>query len=400
MQWCWQVIVLAAALAASDAWPAAANPASDPLRARATEQLYNLDDEQALSTWRQAVTTDPQDGAAWRGLASAIIARISMLRGTMTVDSYLGRVASRDVALQPPPAELAREFDAAIAKAIALGRQQVAAHPGSAQAQYELGSALGIRASYMATVDGSTLSAFRAAREAYDAHEKVLTLDPKRADAGLIVGTYRYIVAALSMPMRWVAYMAGFGGGRERGVRLVEGAANYAGENQSDARIALLLLYNREGRYDDALRQIEVLRQRFPRNRLLLLESGSTLLRAKRAADADRVLSDGIAILASDTRPRMFGEEALWYYRRGEARAALGRTSEAQADLNRSLAANGRKWVEGRAHYELGRLALQTSNASAAREHLQAAARLGDSDRDGAAAERARELLKQGAPTR
>ena len=91
----------------------------------------------------------------------------------------------------------------------------------------------------------------------------------------------------------------------------------------------------------------------------------------------------------------MFGEDALWFYRRGAARAALGRPADAREDLNRALASNGRKWVEGRAHLELGRIALTESNTSAAREHLQLAITLGDSDSDGASADRARALLKE-----
>ena len=176
---------------------------------------------------------------------------------------------------------------------------------------------------------------------------------------------------------------------------MVESAAASAGETQTDARIALLLLYNREERYDDALVQLEKLRQQYPRNRLFWLETGSTLLRAKRPAEAERFLNDGIEMTARDPRPRMFGEDALWFYRRGAARAALGRTADARADLNRALASNGRKWVEGRAHLELGRIALTESNTSAAREHLQLAIALGDSDSDGASADRARALLKE-----
>jgi hypothetical protein len=34
---------------------------------------------------------------------------------------------------------------------------------------------------------------------------------------------------------------------------LIEDAAAYGGENQTDARFALMLLYNREKRYDEAL---------------------------------------------------------------------------------------------------------------------------------------------------
>lgn len=380
--------------------PLAANPASATLRAKAIQEVYNLDDMRAMATWREATTADPQDAAAWRGLAGAIMAHIGMLRGTMTVDSYLGRVATRDVALPPPPPELAREFNAAITTATSLARQRAAAHPKDAQAHYELGAALGLRASYIATVDGGMLAGFRAAREAFGEHERVLELSASRADAGLVVGTYRYLVSALSMPMRMVAYVAGFGGGKEKGLSLVEGAAAYPGDNQADAEVALLLLYNREKRYDAALTLLTGMRTRYPRNRLLWLETGSTLLRAERPAEAERMLDEGIALTTRDVRPHMLGEDALWYYRRGSARAALGRRADARADLERALASNGRKWVQGRVHFELARLDLLDANRPRARAHLETAARLGDSDRDEGSAEKARALLREPAFSR
>ena len=193
----------------------------------------------------------------------------------------------------------------------------------------------------------------------------MLALDPRRKDAGLTVGTYRYIVSALALPVRWVAYMAGFGGGKERGLRMVEEAAAYPGDNQTDARFALILIYNRERRYDDALKQLAVLRQQFPRNRLVWLESGATSLRAGRAADAERFLSEGLARFADDDRPRMFGEDALWLYKRGAARAALGRGAEAEQDLRKAVTLEGRPWVHGRAHLELGKLLLKAGNRAA-----------------------------------
>src|SRR6185295_12467984 len=187
-------------------------------------------------------------------------------------------------------------------------------------------------------------------------------LAPQRKDAGLIVGTYRYIVATLALPLRWVAYMAGFGGNRERGMRLIEEAAAYGGENQADARFALILLLKRE---------------EFPRNRLVWLESGSTSLRAGRPADAERFLSEGFTRFAGDPRPRMFGEDALWHYKRGAARAGIGRAADAEADLRQALRLVGRNWVYARTHLELGKLALKAGNPEAARVELSAAATLG-----------------------
>jgi tetratricopeptide (TPR) repeat protein len=293
----------------------------------------------------------------------------------------------------PPPPEAAAAFNEALDHALAIARAQIEANPKNVDARYQLGAAIGLRASYIATVDNSTLGAFRAAREAYDEHERVLLLDASRKDAGLIVGTYRYIVSTLALPLRWVAYVAGFGGGKERGIRLIEDAAAYGGDNQEDARFALVLLYNREGRYDDALKLLQLLREKYTGNRLVWLESGSTALRAGRAADAERFISDGLTRFAGDTRPRMFGEDALWYYKRGTARARLGRPAEASRDLTKALAVEGRGWVHGRAHLELGKIELALGHRPAARRHFESAIALCDGDNDSGSAEEARRLL-------
>ena len=80
------------------------------------------------------------------------------------------------------------------------------------------GAGLGYLASYIGTIDGKVFGAMKAARRAYSEHEKVLEIDPKRHDAGLVVGTYRYVVATLPLPVRLMAYLVGFGGGTNVGL--------------------------------------------------------------------------------------------------------------------------------------------------------------------------------------
>jgi tetratricopeptide (TPR) repeat protein len=383
-----------AALLAGLAEPAQANRESAALRAKAAAQTYNLDRDLALETFRRAVAADPQDAAAYRGVATTLWLSVTFRRGNMTVDDYLGRDTRPSPTMAPPPADTAAAFHEAIDRAVALARARIAANPRDADAHYQLGAAIGLRASYTASVDGRVMGAFRAAREAYDEHERVLELDGRRKDAGLIVGTYRYIVSALALPMRLVAYVVGFGGGRERGLHLIEEAAAYPGDNQEDARFALVLLYNREKRYDDALKMLALLRERYPGNRLAWLEAGSTYLRAGRPAEAERILSDGITRFASDTRQRMFGEDALWLYKRGTARAALGKTADAEADLRRALGVEGRNWVHGRTHLELGKLALKSGTRAAAHDAFQRAIPLCQGDNDPTPADEARRLLK------
>jgi tetratricopeptide (TPR) repeat protein len=385
--------VAAAAVIALTSAPAFANGESKALIAKAAFDIYSLDRDSAIVAYRQAVVADPDDAAAFRGLASALWLSITFRRCNMTVDDYIGKLTRSDLKLPPPPAEVAAAFRDAVDQALALGRKHVAAKPTDPEAHFQLGSAIGLRASYVVTVDGSILGGVRAARGAYDEHEKVLELDPKRADAGLIVGTYRYLVSAMALPMRWVAYMAGFGGGKEKGMQLIRGASEYPGENQTDARLALLLVYNREGRYDDALAELAKLRELYPRNRIFWLETGATNLRAGRAAEAERFLNDGIARLNADDRQRMFGEPALWYYKRGAARVALGHTAEAAADLKIALASEGRPWVYGRTHLEMGKLALKSGGRADANSEFRQAIALCDSDNDALGADDARHLL-------
>ncbi len=72
----------------------------------------------------------------------------------------------------------------------------------------------------------------------------------------------------------------------------------------------LIVIYNREARYDDALRVIGELQRRYPRNRLLWLEAASTALRASRPADARRAIEEdgpgsrGIGGLAPSAKRR------------------------------------------------------------------------------------------------
>jgi tetratricopeptide (TPR) repeat protein len=196
----------------------------------------------------------------------------------------------------------------------------------------------------------------------------VLELDPSRKEAAMVVGTYRYVVSTLSMPLRMMAYVAGFGGGRDRGIQMIqETAATRDNESRTDAMFALVLLYNRERRYDDALRVLEELRRMYPRNRLAVLEAGSTALRAGRGAQAEALFTQGLTVVARETRPLMPGERALWHYKRGAARAMRGNLDGARADLNLAVDSTAQEWVRGRAHAELARLALRGGDRENAR---------------------------------
>jgi tetratricopeptide (TPR) repeat protein len=321
--------------------------------------------------------------------------RISFVRGTISVDELLGSGLPSRADVPPPPVALAQGFKTHAQRALQLTERAIKLRPKDAEAQYQYGASVGLLASYTATVDGRVMGAIGDARAAYNAHERVLQLDPARKDALLIVGTYRYIVSMLSLPSRWLAYLAGFGGGRETGLRMVEEAARYPGESQVEAKYALVLLYTREQRYGDAMRELADLRQMFPRNRLLWLESGSAALRAGRAAEARALLEEGAARLSRDPRPRAFGERSLWAARLGAAYLAARNLVRARSSFEEALAAPARDWVRARTHLALGQLNDVEGRRADATRQYELAIRFAQTGRDPTTRDQARRWLQR-----
>jgi tetratricopeptide (TPR) repeat protein len=371
------------------------NEKSRELAAAAFNAAYNLDHAEAMAFLDKAVAADPNDPGAHRAAAVIAWLRIGFLRGSITVDDYLGNVTKPNINMLPPPPDEARRFQRHATRALELAEAALRANPRDPEAHFQVGSIVGVQASYGATVEGRILASFRAASRAYDEHEIVLELDPTRKDAGLIVGTYRYIVSALSIPIRVMAYIVGFGGDKERGLRMVEEAAAYPGTTQTDAKFALILLYNREKNFDAAMRVVQGLQKQYPRNRQLWYEAGATLLRAGRYQQAEAMLDEGIRRRDADRRERMFGEDSLWHYKRGVARARLGRVEAAREDFLVPITREARDWVRGRAHAELGQLALKSGNREQARREYRLAIELATRGNDPIGRAEAEALLRQ-----
>ncbi len=374
---------------------AAANPRSEALRREGYDAAYSLDYDRAKDLFAQAITADPNDDGAYRGAASLCWLRVLFLRGTVLVEDYLGHLKSAsDVPMPAPPADLDTAFHQNIDRAIALAEKAVDKRYNDASSHSDLGAALGIHASYAGSVEGKVFGAMRLARRAFSESELALELDPHETQAGMVAGTYRYLVSTLPMAVRVMAYIVGFGGGKEEGLRLIEKAAAAPSEVQTDAKAALVLIYNRERRFDDAVNVLHSLERSYPQNRLFLLEEGSTLLRGNKAAEANKVLEDGMARLAQDTRPRMPGEDGRWHFKRGAARLLLGRLNEADEDLKAALAApDVRGWVLARIHVELGKLADVRGDRAAAQREYRAAIAIGQTAKDDEAESQATQFL-------
>jgi tetratricopeptide (TPR) repeat protein len=257
--------------------------------------------------------------------------------------------------LPDPPADLDAEFRRELDRAETLAEARLRREPRNVTARYDVGSVRGLRASYTASIEGSLRAAFGTARGAFNAQESVLDLDPDHVQANVVVGTYRYLVSSLGLMSRWLAYVAGFGGGRERGIEMIESALE-AGDAMVEAGTALMLIYSREERHESTHRLALRLAERYPGNRLFRLEAGAAAVRAGLNGQAEAILSRGLDALAADTRPRVPGERAIWLYQRGLARLQQNRLDEAETDLKAALESEPYGWMHGRILIGLGKL--------------------------------------------
>lgn len=327
----------------------------DALLDRAYDAAYNLDYEEAIGLARKAVTIAPDASRTHRAVASIVWFHMIFRRGAVTVDHYMGGVTKNQKSRPKPAADVDAEFRAAMGKAISLAEAAMRNAPTGIQEQFDAGAAYALQASYVASVEGSLSSGFRAAKRAFDLEEAVLKRDPSRTDAGVVVGTYRYLISSLNLPSRVFAYMAGFGGGKEHGIALLE-AASQNPRSRVDAGSALLLVYSREGRHAEAMAVAERLGKQFPRNRLLTLEAGAAAIRAGQADRAEAMLTGGLKQLDADSRPKFPGERAVWLWKRGSARISLNRLADARADLDAALTHDPADWIEGRIRTDIGRV--------------------------------------------
>lgn len=317
---------------------------------------YNLDYPEAYAEGNRMIAERPNDPTVYRAMATVAWMEMVFRRGAASIDHYMGNITETQFNVPKPTPDLEAIFHKNIEKAISLSDASLLKRPKDPQALFDSGSAWALKGGYAAAVLGSMTGAFKSARNAYNAHERVLEIAPDRAEANLVVGSYRYAVSTFGMVTRFAAYVVGFGGGREKGISMIEIAAK-KGISQSDATFALAVIYSREGRHAEAVERLRELERRYPRNRLLLLEEGAALIRAGRAEAANTVLTTGLEKLDTDTRPRFPGERAQWLYKRGLARLNWNHRAEALADLNAALGAEPVGWVRGRIHVEKGKLA-------------------------------------------
>jgi hypothetical protein len=158
------------------------------------------------------------------------------------------------------------KFLEADARARTLANDRLDANSRDADALLVLALADGMESDYDALIEKKQIASLQLMKQADGEAVRALALDPNLQDAYVSLGVAGYIIGCLPSYKRAVLWFGGIHGDRERGIVLMQNAADHGHYLQPFAKIMLALADEREHRYDLAQGLLADLARQFPEN--------------------------------------------------------------------------------------------------------------------------------------
>jgi tetratricopeptide (TPR) repeat protein len=278
------------------------------------DHFYNVEHAEAIADFKKAVEGDPNNVLFHNYLANAYLfselRRLGKLEGNLydASNSFL-----KEKGPEPNPQAIAR-FKEQLEWVKKTCNARLEKNPKDVEALYALGAAHGMEANYLFTIEKKWYDALGAGGKANDLHEKVLKLDPTYQDAKLIPGAYQYVVGSIPRSVKWLAFLFGFRGSREKGIALLQETMVHGKLASTDASFLLVVIYNRERKFEYSRRLLQTLSGYFPRNPLVRLEIARSYVKE---GQLDKALQHYTQV-AKELDAGKFGQgkvprERLWY---------------------------------------------------------------------------------------
>ena len=229
------------------------------------ERFYNSDYDPAIQDLEKALKAHPDDPFATNHLLEAVLVREIDREGALDAELYLGTEFLRAKRMSVD-SDVRTRIQELTKQSLQLCEERLRTKPDDVDALYARGVTRSLSAIYEGLIEKAWYSAFRDALGAYNDHKRVLELAPSYNDAKVVVGVYNYIVAALPIYERVVAFMLNIKGGKAQGIESIRQAANAGGEASVDAKTALSLFLAREHQYPEALSVMHELYRSYPHN--------------------------------------------------------------------------------------------------------------------------------------
>ena len=312
--------------------------AGNPLVDDGYQHFYNLEYDEAMADFDQAIAQNPGNPDLHNHAAETIVFREMYRDGALESELVTGNNSLlRRAKLNPTPRTQTRFLDE-IQKALALEQAQLRRNANDAGALYAMGITYGLRANWFFLVKKTWLDSLHDATNARKLHNRVSELDPSNVDARLVQGLHDYVVGSLPLAYRMMGFLIGFHGDRERGIRAIEDVAAHGSLNRVDAQVFLAALYRRERQPAKALPVVEDLIRQFPRNYLLRFEQAGLYSNLGDSRKAIGCIKE-VARLKTEAAPG-YGRVPweMVYYHLGTIQFWYGHLDEALANMQKVTA--------------------------------------------------------------
>src|SRR6202166_4722819 len=196
---------------AQSALPLKFRPDDEPTR-EAFDRFYNSDYDAAIQGFEKPLKTHPDDPFAVNHLLEVVLVREIDREGALNAELYLGTDFLRAKRMLVD-ANVRTRVQQLTKQALQISEERLKTKPDDVDALYARRVTRSLSAINEGLIEKSWYSAFRDALGAYNDHKRVLELAPNYSDAKVVVGIYNYIVAALPVYERFVAFVLNIKGG-------------------------------------------------------------------------------------------------------------------------------------------------------------------------------------------
>lgn len=294
------------------------------------DHFYNLEYEESISDLEKALEGEPENPIFHNFLTNAYLFQELYRLGQLEGNLYSASNAFLKEKKPEPNGQRMQLIRERIAHVKRLCKERLQRNPRDTDALYALGLAYGIEANYTFTMEKKYLEALRTGGKANDLHERVLKLDPNYHDAKLIPGIYQYAVGSIPRSVKWLAFLFGYRGSKERGIELLQQAMVQGKWVTSDAATLLAVIYTRENEHAYARQLLTTISGYFPRNPLYFLEMGRSHEREGNRKAALEIYLEAADRLEADApgyfripRERLYYEIGSLHQQLGQFRMAL-----------------------------------------------------------------------------
>ncbi len=324
----------------ADAQTGAFPPAQLAAIQQGLRDIYSLEHARAVENFERMIRQAPDDPAGYAYLAYTYLAMELAVNQELSID----RFAASDFFSESPKYK-ARIDPAAEARlrqvsnqAIAKARAKLVANPSDRAALFLLGLAYQNLASFEASLKRSWWSSFRLGNQTFRHHRELLRQDPNFHDARLAIGVYQYVTARLGWNVKWLAFLLGYRGSKQRGKEELQLAAQLGLLAADDAHLVLTLIHTREKNYQKAFDLLAELLRKYPQNYLVHLDMGGMRLLMKQPGEAVKIYQE--IARQQEARAGKYGEleRATVYNRLGVALREKGDLDEAAQWFEKAMA--------------------------------------------------------------